>query len=304
MIDSHCHLADETFAADLDAVVARAREAGVERALVILAAGDAKEAARARRVEALWPEVRVSIGVHPHTAHEFADDPAARGRRRAPAGGRDAGGARDRRDRARLPLRLLAARRAAAGVPRAGSPGARARLAGRHPHARGRCRYDRHPARGRRRGPPRRAALLHRRRRPRPGRPGPGLLHLVCRASLRFRKRRRCGRRQSASRSIGCWPRPTARFWRRSLPREAERARPRRARRRRARRAPRDRIAGRPGASARRPTFTACSGRDKVHPASLWKNLRWPSRRSSSRFAAIWKASIANSAARSSRRSI
>ena len=75
MIDSHCHLADEAFAADLDAVVARAREAGVTRALVILAAGDEQEASQARRVEALWPDVRVSIGVHPHQAHAFADHP-------------------------------------------------------------------------------------------------------------------------------------------------------------------------------------------------------------------------------------
>jgi len=76
MIDSHCHLADEAFSADLPAVVARAREAGLERALVVLAAGDDKEARQAARVEALWPEVRFAIGVHPHAAHEFADDPA------------------------------------------------------------------------------------------------------------------------------------------------------------------------------------------------------------------------------------
>ena len=75
MIDSHCHLADQTFAADLDAVVARAKGAGLERALVILEVGNEQEAAQARRVEALWPEVRVSIGVHPHAAHEYADDP-------------------------------------------------------------------------------------------------------------------------------------------------------------------------------------------------------------------------------------
>ena len=75
MIDSHCHLADEAFAGDLDAVVARAREAGVTHALVILAAGDEREASQARRVEALWPGVRVSIGVHPHQAHAFADHP-------------------------------------------------------------------------------------------------------------------------------------------------------------------------------------------------------------------------------------
>jgi TatD DNase family protein len=75
MIDSHCHLADETFASDLDAVVARAKEAGLERALVVLEAGNAKEAAQAERVSALWPETRVTIGVHPHQAHQFASDP-------------------------------------------------------------------------------------------------------------------------------------------------------------------------------------------------------------------------------------
>jgi len=75
VIDSHCHLADETFVADLEDVVRRARDAGVERALVILDAGNATEAAQAVRVEQLWPAVRFSIGVHPHQAHQFADDP-------------------------------------------------------------------------------------------------------------------------------------------------------------------------------------------------------------------------------------
>jgi TatD DNase family protein len=75
MIDSHCHLADEAFASDLDTVIARAREAGLERALVILAAGDEKEAAQAQQVVELWPEARVAIGVHPHQAHAFADSP-------------------------------------------------------------------------------------------------------------------------------------------------------------------------------------------------------------------------------------
>ena len=75
MIDSHCHLADQVFASDLDAVVSRALEAGVERALVILDAGNAAEASQAQRVEDLWPHVRVAIGVHPHQAHAFAADP-------------------------------------------------------------------------------------------------------------------------------------------------------------------------------------------------------------------------------------
>ena len=72
MIDSHCHLAGEEFGADLEAVVTRARAAGLERALVILAAADDAEAAQATRVEQLWPECRVAIGVHPHAASDFA----------------------------------------------------------------------------------------------------------------------------------------------------------------------------------------------------------------------------------------
>src|SRR5262245_5290004 len=75
MIDSHCHLADETFAHDLDQVVTRAREAGVERVLVILEGGNAGEAAQAARLAQLWPEARFAIGVHPHQAHQFSDDP-------------------------------------------------------------------------------------------------------------------------------------------------------------------------------------------------------------------------------------
>jgi TatD DNase family protein len=77
MIDSHCHLADEVFSPDLDAVVGRAKDAGLERALVILEAGNAQEAAQAIRVESLWPEIRVAIGVHPHAAHQYADRPEA-----------------------------------------------------------------------------------------------------------------------------------------------------------------------------------------------------------------------------------
>lgn len=75
MIDSHCHLAGEEFADDLDAVAARARDAGVERALVILAAGDAKEAAQAARIELLWPACRFAVGVHPHAAADFIGAP-------------------------------------------------------------------------------------------------------------------------------------------------------------------------------------------------------------------------------------
>jgi TatD DNase family protein len=88
VIDSHCHLADEAFTLDLEAVVERARQAGVSRALCILAAGEAREADQARRLVAAWPGVRFAVGIHPHAAGAFAgrEDEAARHLEQALAG--------------------------------------------------------------------------------------------------------------------------------------------------------------------------------------------------------------------------
>ena len=77
MIDSHCHLADEAFAADLDEAIARAQAAGVVEALCILASGDEAEAGRAHGVRERWPAVRFATGVHPHHAGGFAGRPEA-----------------------------------------------------------------------------------------------------------------------------------------------------------------------------------------------------------------------------------
>jgi TatD DNase family protein len=72
MIDSHCHLADPAFAEDLEAVVDRAKDAGLVSALCILSVGDEQESASAARVRTLWPAVRFSTGIHPHNAGQFA----------------------------------------------------------------------------------------------------------------------------------------------------------------------------------------------------------------------------------------
>ena len=74
MIDSHCHLAGQEFEADLEAVVARAREAGVDKALCILEAEETSEIARARIISSAWPTVRFASGIHPHHAGKFAGD--------------------------------------------------------------------------------------------------------------------------------------------------------------------------------------------------------------------------------------
>lgn len=72
MIDSHCHLAGEEFAPDLDDVVGRARERGVAGALCILAAGNDVESQRAETVRQAWPAVHFAAGIHPHQAGDFA----------------------------------------------------------------------------------------------------------------------------------------------------------------------------------------------------------------------------------------
>ena len=76
MIDSHCHIAGPEFVQDLAAVIERARHAKLTHALVILAADDAAEVAQGQRVAQAWDAVRFSIGVHPHAAGKFADNPA------------------------------------------------------------------------------------------------------------------------------------------------------------------------------------------------------------------------------------
>jgi TatD DNase family protein len=77
VIDSHCHIAGEEFAADLDAIVARAAEAGLSTALCILEAEDETEMARAAAVRAAWPSVRFATGIHPHHAGKFGGDVGA-----------------------------------------------------------------------------------------------------------------------------------------------------------------------------------------------------------------------------------
>ena len=77
LVDSHCHLASETFAGDLPEVVARAESAGVTHALVVLEASDTVELGRAREIALQWNGVRFAAGVHPHCAGRYAGNAAA-----------------------------------------------------------------------------------------------------------------------------------------------------------------------------------------------------------------------------------
>jgi len=79
-LDSHCHITSEKFDSDRAEVMQRAREAGVERLIVIGSgygiAGNAVALALASEHEG----VHAAVGVHPHEANELDDE--ARGRLR------------------------------------------------------------------------------------------------------------------------------------------------------------------------------------------------------------------------------
>jgi TatD DNase family protein len=79
LVDTHCHIAGPEFVDDLEAVIGRARDAGLAHAFVILAADDEPELKQAAEVSARWPDVRFAIGVHPHAAGKFPDGESAAG---------------------------------------------------------------------------------------------------------------------------------------------------------------------------------------------------------------------------------
>ncbi len=66
LVDSHCHLDFPDFAAERDAVVARARSAGVGTMLTISTRLD--QFLEVRAIAATYPDIWCSVGTHPHEA--------------------------------------------------------------------------------------------------------------------------------------------------------------------------------------------------------------------------------------------
>ncbi|MBP0440232.1 TatD family hydrolase [Tianweitania sediminis] len=71
LVDSHCHLDFPDFEEERDAVVARARAAGV-RTLVTISTR-VRQFDRLRRIVDAYDDVWCSVGTHPHNAAEEAD---------------------------------------------------------------------------------------------------------------------------------------------------------------------------------------------------------------------------------------
>ena len=71
LVDSHCHLDFPDFASELDAVVARARAAGIERMVTI--STRVRRHAQVLAIAERFADIYCSLGTHPHYAHEELD---------------------------------------------------------------------------------------------------------------------------------------------------------------------------------------------------------------------------------------
>ena len=71
IFDSHCHLDDKSYSKDLDAVLDRARQAGVTRMMTI--GVDGQTSARAVCLAGSYQGVYASVGVHPHDAKNCSE---------------------------------------------------------------------------------------------------------------------------------------------------------------------------------------------------------------------------------------
>ncbi|HEY1474654.1 MAG TPA: TatD family hydrolase [Pseudolabrys sp.] len=71
LVDSHCHLDFPDFAAELDAVVERARAAGVGRMVTI--STRVRKHAQVLAIAEKYPDIFCSVGTHPHNAKEEPD---------------------------------------------------------------------------------------------------------------------------------------------------------------------------------------------------------------------------------------
>jgi TatD DNase family protein len=72
LIDSHAHLESPEFRDDLDGVIARAREAGVE--MIFTVGTETKDWARTLELARTLPSVYAILGIHPHNAMEVKEN--------------------------------------------------------------------------------------------------------------------------------------------------------------------------------------------------------------------------------------
>ena len=74
LIDSHAHIQGKDYADEREAVIARARAAGVEKIIAVGGAGDMSSNTEAVALADAFPDVYATVGMHPHDAKDVGED--------------------------------------------------------------------------------------------------------------------------------------------------------------------------------------------------------------------------------------
>lgn len=77
LIDSHAHIQGKEYAGEADAVIERARAAGVEIIVAVGGAGDMSSNSEAVRLANSFANVYATVGMHPHDAKDVGADELA-----------------------------------------------------------------------------------------------------------------------------------------------------------------------------------------------------------------------------------
>jgi len=72
LIDTHAHIQVEDFSRDIDGVISRAREAGVDKVIVVGGAGALSSNESGLKLCGRYPGLFASVGIHPHDALEVS----------------------------------------------------------------------------------------------------------------------------------------------------------------------------------------------------------------------------------------
>jgi TatD DNase family protein len=74
LIDSHAHIQGKEYAGEVEAVIARAREAGVGKIIAVGGAGDMSSNTEAVALAKTFPDIYATVGMHPHDAKDVGSD--------------------------------------------------------------------------------------------------------------------------------------------------------------------------------------------------------------------------------------
>jgi TatD DNase family protein len=74
LIDSHAHIQGKEYVGEVEAVISRAREAGVDTVIAVGGAGDMSSNTEAIALATFHPNVYATVGMHPHDAKDVGEE--------------------------------------------------------------------------------------------------------------------------------------------------------------------------------------------------------------------------------------